>query len=474
VTSLASFARSGRAAAAWLPLAAGLGLAALWPLTAYAVSPAIVPGLVVVTVIAALTVWRPEYGLAFVLALTPLINIETGGGSRLLQLFLPGVAFAVLLYGILVSPSRRENASSWLTAGVLVFVAAGVAASAQALDPGASVGRVFRLLTAAAVYLAVLHICRERRQLVTVVAGAVAGLFIASAQGVAQNYLGLHSTFSFVADDSVVERVQGSFGHPNEYGGFLAVLVPVAAAVVVTRRIPTAVRLLAGAAVALALPALAFSYARAAIAAVVLGSLVWLAVLRPRLTVPVAVVVAVTALTLAPPALKERFQETSGEDVALRSDIWGAALDIYSQRPILGVGLNNFSEAYSSLPTTLADASQRRLLHAEQILVPPYAENLYLNILAEEGIVGIAAFALFAFVAAGVVYRACGVRDPVARSLSFGIGAGFATVALHSVFQVTLIGELALPFFALLAVAAGFVALDQEARRLPAGRLSQR
>lgn len=404
---------------------------------------------------------RPEYGIAFVCALAPLTNFRLGGpeGMKPFQLLLPALAAGVVLYGLLLhrEPLREtgRRGSTWLGAAVVVFVGAALASSVGALDPGATIKKLVILLTAAGVFYATLLVCRGRREKLVVVSAALAGLLIASLQGVMQQYLGQTGEYGIVADGDVVGRVQGSFGHPNQYGGFLAVLVPLAVAVAVTSRFGTGRRWLAGAALAAAVPAITFTYARGAIVALVFGSLLWIGILRPKLAIGIAVVVAVAATTLAPAALKERFDpEQSSGDITLRADIWSAAVDIYSREPLLGVGLNNFGEAYRTLPTTLPSSSQRRLLHQSQVLVPPHAQNLYLNILAEEGIVGFAAFVFFAFAAVAVCFRGARIADPITRAVSLGVGAGLMTLAVHSLLEVTLIGEVALPLFALLGVVA--------------------
>ena len=448
-------------------LTIALGIAAAWPVTAYEVSPLAVPALLVAAGAAALVLLRPEYGIALVAALSPLTNYELGGagGMKPFQLVLPALGAGVLVYALLVGRSRdRPATGTWLSLGVLVFVAAAVASSIGALDPGEAIKKLVVLATAAAVFYATLELCRGRRERLVVVGGVLTGLLLAAAQGVFQNYLGQPGEYGIVADGSVVGRVQGSFGHPNQYGGFLAVLVPLAVATLVTREFGAPRRWLAAAALGLALPALTFTYARGAIVALVVGSLLWLAILRPRLAVLVAVVVAVAGTTLAPAALKDRFSTNAGtSDITLRSDIWSAAVDIYSRSPLLGVGLNNFGEAYGTLPTTLDNSSQRRLLHQSQILVPPHAQNLYLNILAEEGIVGFAAFVVFAFSAVAACFRRRNLPDPAARAIALAVGAGLLTLGVHSLLEVTLIGEVALPLFALLAVVASYVAWLPEA-----------
>jgi O-antigen ligase len=212
-----------------------------------------------------------------------------------------------------------------------------------------------------------------------------------------------------------------------------------------------------------AVPALIFSYARGAIVALALGLLVWLGVMRPRWALGLAAVFAAVAVLFAPATLKERFspQASSGQ-VPLRTDVWGAAVDIAQNHPWLGAGLGNFSDAYKQLPSTLSHASQRRLLNQSGLLVPPHAQNLYLNVLAEEGVFGIAALTIFAFGAVAVVYRGSRAREPTGRAICLGAGAGVLTVAFHSVLEVTLFTELSLPLFALLGAALVVRALDTQ------------
>ena len=454
------------------PLVIAAALAALWPLTAYSLHPLLLPALLVVFLVSVVVLRKPEYGIAVALALAPLTNtvLNAGQGSAIaipgkpFQLLVPGIAMGVMVYGALTLRSEeRLGRSRWLTALVLIFVSVGIASSFQALSPSAAVTKVFALLASAALFIAVHQICREREQLVIVAAGAVAGLMIASAQGLLEQVSGSFHTFGAGPGGSSVGRVQGSFGHPNAYGGYLAVLLPLAVAFAVSKSFSAQLRWLGGVAVALAVPALILSYSRGAVGALAAGSIIWLALLRPRLALLAAVAVGVVGLLFAPSAFKDRFssRETTA-DVGLRSDIWSSAIDIYSERPLLGVGLNNFSEGYSRLPSTLSTGAQRRLLHRSQILVPPHAQNLYLNVLAEEGIIGFFSLIALAIAALATIYRGCHVRDPAGRAICMASGAGIMTLALHSLLDVTLPGPIGLPAFALLAVAAIFVARDRE------------
>src|SRR5262249_25662308 len=210
---------------------------------------------------------------------------------------------------------------------------------------------------------------------------------------------------------------------------------------------------------------LGFSYARGAMLALAIAALVWLVILRPRLALVAGGVAVLLAFTLAPSALRDRFDpKATQEDVPLRADIWSSALDIYSAHPLLGVGVGNFPVAYATLPSTLANAAQRRLLNQHGLLIPPHARNLYLNVLAEEGIVGVFALVLLAFALIRVVASGIRARAPEARLVVTALGVSFLTVALHSVLDVTLLSELAFPFFGLLGVCVAFVSATREER----------
>jgi putative inorganic carbon (HCO3(-)) transporter len=415
--------------------------------------------------LAFLVLVRPAYGVAAALALSPLTNLSVGvGGSfgKPFHFLLPALAFAVLAYGLLLGRGLRIRSQSSLQVAVLAFAVVALVVSLAALDSTRSVTKLFLVLSATAVFFAVLQVCANRKSLLIVAAGATGGLLIASLQGIEERYRGASSAIGFVSGGHFVARVQGSFGHPNQYGGFLAFLIPVAVTVALSRSISRPIRVVAGAAAVAAVPALIFSYARGAILALAIASLVMLALRRPKLAIVAGIAVAALAISLTPSALRDRFNPRAGQqDVPLRADIWSGAVQIYSQHPVLGVGLGNFSLAYAALPSTLANASQRRLLNQHGLIVPPNAQNLYLGVLAEEGIVGLAALTLVALLAARIVWLGLKVRDPAGRALAAGVGTSLITLAIHGVFEVMLFTELALPLFGLLAVVAGFVSLDR-------------
>jgi putative inorganic carbon (hco3(-)) transporter len=442
-------------------MGAGVLLAVLWPVTAYRVSPVLLPAVLALCGLAVVVLRRPAAGVAAVLALTPLQNL-TIGGVRPMNLVIPAVA-AGLVGLILLRPAEPKRGPGFLLRpAALAMVLAALASSLLAIDPARSVNDMTVLLVAAALLFVTMECGRTREDVLLIVAGAAAGLLVAAGHGLLQQATGSFEAFTADTSLDTIGRIQGAFGHPNAYGSFLALLMPVAGALALTRAASTPMRLLGAAALALAVPAIVLSYSRGAIGAVVVGTLLWLAFARPRAALLLASLVAILAVSVAPSVVQERFAETSS-DVPLRSDIWHAALDIYSQHPVFGAGLSNFSEAYERLPATIPGGAQRRLLHETQLLVPPHAQNLYLNVLAEQGIVGFAALLVFLVTALWVLVGATRSREPTARVLAIGIGAGLLGFLLQSGLDALLYGEHAAPIFALAGVGACLLRLAREA-----------
>ena len=255
-----------------------------------------------------------------------------------------------------------------------------------------------------------------------------------------------------VIDGDVVGRVAGAFSHPNQFAGFLIGIIPLAAALAVTRAVPRGLRANATLAAGLALSAVVLSFTRGAVLGLAVGSLVWIAVARPRLAVPLVVAIALAGAVIAPGALGERLRSPTGDDIGLREDLWNAALDIYATSPVVGVGLANFGEAYTGLPAQLGSGTQFRLLHQSQLLVPPHANNLFLTILAEEGLLGALAFLGLLGAALWCCYRVAVREDRFASAIGIGVGAGLCAMLVHSLLEYTILGEPALPLYALLGV----------------------
>jgi putative inorganic carbon (HCO3(-)) transporter len=443
----------------YLPLI-GIGVAALWPLTAYALNPLLLPAAAVLVAAGVVVLKKPEYGVAIVLAMIPFIGAQlpqpAGVGLALpgapLRALVPLMVFALLGYGLMVRGQDRRPLPA-VFAGISLMLIAAIVSAFRAIEPDKSIPDVFLLVTAAALFLAIVNVCRTRQQLMVMLGGALAGLLAASLQGVLQQIFGIYSTLGFVANGEVLDRIQGSFGHPNSYAGYLTLLMPLAAVVGLSREFPRWLRLLGGAAAVVAVPALIYSYSRGALAAMIAGVIVWLALTRPRTALLVGVGVAIVLVVATPSTIRERFSNTTSNDVSLRTDVANSALDLYGKQPLFGSGIGNFQAAYEQLNFS-QNPEQRRLFHTQQLLVPTAAPSQYLNTLSEQGLFGLVALGLFTLQTVILTFRVSRSRDPIVRALGLGIGMAIAGAIIYSALEVTLQEDQALALFGLVAIAS--------------------
>jgi hypothetical protein len=242
--------------ALWLA-PAGVLLAGLWPLTAYAVSPLLMPAGLALGGLAVAVVRRPALGVASVLTLAPLQNL-TVGSVRPLNLLIPAMTFALVALLVLrpVDKEVERGRSFLLRPAALGMVGAGLLSSLLAIDPAHSVNDMTVLLVAAALLFAVMEVGRRPEDVMLVIAGAVAGLALAACHGLLQQVTGDFHAFAASQSHASVGRLQGAFGHPNAYGSFLALLMPVAGALALTRGAGRGLRLLGAVALLLAVPAI--------------------------------------------------------------------------------------------------------------------------------------------------------------------------------------------------------------------------
>jgi O-antigen ligase len=457
-------------------LLAAVGLSALWPVTARVASPWLLPIALVCAGIAAVALSRPEFGVAIVLAVAPLIDTSFPGllgrgglMSQPLKLLVPLLILGIAFCAALGAPRRTRGpvASPLVVFAPLAFMSLGLLSAMQAVQPSASINSVVVLVTNVLLYATVLFACRAPRQLAIVVTGALIGLFVAGVQGMLQKVLGLGVPYDIVAGGQAIPRVQGSFEHPNQFAVYLIALIPLALVVAGTRELRAPLRWLGAAAAAAAIPSVVFAYSRGALVGLVIGSLLWLLVLRPGRGTATAIAFAVLIVLFAPASLRDRFNtQTARTDVGLREALWHGAYDLASERPVLGVGPNNFAVAYGQLVGRRENGVSRPLLYQGDVFVlPSNGHNMYLNTLAEQGILGLLGLIVLGAVSLGLAFRGTRVIDPLGRAVSIGAGAGLLAWAVRGLTDAGLYGGVSVPLTVLVALSAVAVSREANAAR---------
>lgn len=252
-------------------------------------------------------------------------------------------------------------------------------------------------------------------------------------------------------------RAYGTFEQPNPFGGYLGLLLPLAYAIVLTgwREVWEALRqgilwpaeqwLLALLTGFVMLAALVMSWSRGALVGAVggailvglsLGRKVWIALVIGAL---VLALLGADVLALLPAGMIERamdaFRYVGIQDLAAveitdenfavieRVAHWDAAWRMFSMRPWLGVGTGQYAVVY---PSVALPRWQDPLGHAH---------NYILNVLAEGGLLGAAAYGAFMLAALMAAWRASKRESGWRKGLALGALGMMGHLLVHSLFD---------------------------------------
>jgi putative inorganic carbon (HCO3(-)) transporter len=172
---------------------------------------------------------------------------------------------------------------------------------------------------------------------------------------------------------------------------------------------------------------------------------------KQRLLLLVGICTLAIGFHLAREILNPAHQGTDfGYDQATRLVLWSVAWDLFVHSPVTGVGWGNFVDLYGSYVTQFSWIPQGVLA----------VHNIYLQFLAETGLVGFTAFSLLIFRAIRQAVRQLRCSAAVIdRTLAFGVLGAILSVLLHGIvdflFQVSpQFGTLFWALLALLVVSA--------------------
>lgn len=327
-----------------------------------------------------------------------------------------------------------------------LFLLAGVIGLYSAQDTVAAAKAFFIFAMGATVYLVASQSIRSSGEIrsflwAVAVAAAAVGLYGAVTG------LGGAGVEAYGATENYV-RAEGLFTHPNQLGGFLALTIPPVAALAVSERTPW-LRVAAYGLASAALLGLVLTYSRGAWVGTGAGLLALLPALRRGSWIlPGAVLVGAFATS---GAVLERLGSITDADsdpaVTSRFDIMWASLDLVADNPFLGVGLGNFQAAYGNLMV------QNLPLLSYSLGVPPQAHNLFVNLAAEVGLVGLLAFVAMLAVTLFKVLRVYRTGSAQMRTLALGMAAGLLATLVHNLVDVTVYqGFVAILFFSYLGI----------------------
>jgi putative inorganic carbon (hco3(-)) transporter len=357
-----------------------------------------------------------------------------------------------------------------LTAALLLFVWLAGVSLTQAFSWRDGLPEWFKWVEFAALYIAAAQLL-DRRSRWLVVAALFAGALSQAALG-AYQFLRQVGPDGFLLPGGFM-RAYGTLEQPNPYAGYLGYTTPLAASLalaalaVASRKRSLRLWLIAAALVGVtaALAAgIAMSWSRgawlglAAALVAVAGLRNWrTAGVTLALVVAVGLVVALVGTGWLPSPVAGRVADLGGYFSApdpARTEItdenfsvlerlahWQAGLRMFDEAPSLGVGIGNYAANYSRYPQP----------HWYEPL--GHAHNVFINFLAETGLLGLAAFLAFWLGIAALAVRAgWNAADRWNVALALGVLGGWVYLTTHNLFDNLFVQHLQLQLALLLAV----------------------
>jgi O-antigen ligase len=388
-----------------------------------------------------LTRWRPAGGL-FLLAVTPFApHVDIGYGLSLDD-FLPLSGLAFLLVTVRLSDLRRIRPPLIATIGLALLVfAAALSSIVNGVGPSSALTMILRsagrdLLLAAIVVLVAATGPADRRR--SIVATSMAGMGTAEAiLGLAGFLLPLGGIFLepvrkySVLYLEVPGRLAGTLGISPNFLGAIFILTILLAAGLALEADDRRRRFIWWSSVVVQFLALTLTFTRASLAlAIVAVAALLLVGRRPRVFVPIAIVIAVTSV--ATPALAR----LTG-DVPDRLALWTSSARMMVDHPIAGVGPGQ--------TVNVAQSDPSRYVQTEFGPATNSAHNTILYAGAETGVLGAIGSALvnlgLALAAIKVLISARRRGAWLPASAAIAIFGYLAQGMVNNLFSVAVAGE---------------------------------
>ncbi len=362
---------------------------------------------------------RPELAtpltLFLVYASVPAVAINSQGVPQAVGAVIPFLLVLPMAYYLWRGESIVFDRNLAL---LLLLMGAAVASSVNALDQSAAFESVLTLaLEGVITYVLVVNVIRTKESIriaiwTLISVGAILATF-SVVQAVTGTYSQPYGGFALVGADffrglTDTPRLAGPLGDPNYYAQIMAALLPLAILRIKAEKSPS-LRLFAGASALLILVAIALTYSRGAVLALV-AVLVLLVVYRyVNLRYALTALLCAAVIVAAIPDLRERV--TSISDVGSATSVEGgdpdadqsirarwtetrAAALAFSENALIGLGPQNFPLHYQEYARRIGTGIHTRVrFGATRGDIPQReAHNLLVGIAADLGLIGLVLF----------------------------------------------------------------------------------
>ena len=417
------------------------------------------------------TLVEPAIGLAAVGFFIPLGSLSplALGAANIVDLLVIAVAASWLIRGLASQEIRFRRPPLLLSLLLLIWcVALSLIGTGSWKDAVPELAKWLEL----GILYAVASQCLDSKRIWWVVGALLAAGALQAVVGAFQFLLGVGPEAFVLAGRFM--RAYGTFRQPNPYAGYLGYLAPVAASLALTgfwmwwqrrNRVDLLIGAICGLVAVALIAGIGMSWSRGAWIGLV-AALVVVAGLRTRRTAAAMLAIG-TALTLAvmlagtdwlPAAITGRISdpvsyfvgpdpahtEITDDNFAVLERLahWQAGLQMFSDHPWIGVGIGNFAEAYPSYA----------LPHWYDAL--GHADNVYVNFMAETGILGAIAFIVFWLGAFRLTWQTASKARRYGAALAVGVLGTLVYLTVHNSFDNLFVQHMQLQLALLLSSVA--------------------
>jgi len=358
-----------------------------------------------------------------------------------------GVALLLAMAGVSVGAIRRRRGRPVLRLWLLANVAATYLGALLGFDPAVGFGLATVVAGMVAAHFALLAYYRDPGTARTIYCALLISGLAASLLAIA--LVALKRPADLYAYNHA--RAVGSFLNPNEFAEYLLAYLGAAAGLAIVRRGTPLGRFAALCTVAGGV-AFALTFSRWGLVAGGAGIAAYAIAMRPRrgLWLAGGAFAAVLAINVVLAATHHEPQDTGSRDVA-----WRAGLATWLHFPLTGVGPLAFERLYSVMRAPDAPGADT------PIAFDPH--DLPLSILAETGILGLAAFLTSLGAFFSLLPRLAAGASMERRALAFALFAGLVAVAVHMLLNSASIAFGLFTQFTALALAAASWGYDGHA-----------
>ncbi len=355
------------------------------------------------------SVYRVQWGLVVLVFISYLnlsdISIEYYGAPGITKFFSVLLLFGLILRWLFYG----EKPKDWVTFTLLLagYGLAGFVSIFFAADELAAQTALIDYLKDAILALMIVLLLKSRLDFrrviwVLLIAGVILGtlsIFQYATGNYASEFGGLAKTpdYRTITGSSVVERrATGPLGDPNAYAQIMLVIVPIAMDRVWNEK-NRRLRLLAFWALLASVGAVVLTFSRGAFVSMVIMTVAMLIYLRPKpIALLATIAIGIMMLPYVPVQYSQRMESLfsflpwSEANAQIDTSFRGRTSEMlvgwmmFRDHPIAGAGLDNYSVLYQGYS---------RQIGLDPRLQPRSAHNLYLEVAAETGLVGIGVLA---------------------------------------------------------------------------------